>query len=135
MANKPVYKIPVDRKHFLSVIEEKGYSMLRLSAECPGFDRTARTLARQLQNGEMPTQLLFAIARFLDVEPAYLSGKASEVVGSMWHNLKEDPNDLPTKNAWYVVKIKSSDDLTIVYGHENVTTNKYDAWLRIDCPY
>lgn len=52
-----------------------------------------------------------------------------------WHNMKDNPSDVPNKTAWYVVKIKSSDDLQIVYGFETVTSDKYDAWLMIKCPY
>lgn len=52
-----------------------------------------------------------------------------------WHNIKENPQDLPNKTAWYVVKIKSSDNLRIVFGYEKITAEHYDAWLKVECPY
>lgn len=52
-----------------------------------------------------------------------------------WHNLKENSQDLPNKTAWYVVKLKSSDDLCIIYGYELITAKKYDAWLLVECPF
>ena len=52
-----------------------------------------------------------------------------------WHNLTEDPNDLPKKTGWYVVKVKSSDDLHIIYGYESVSSEHFDAWLMVECPY
>lgn len=52
-----------------------------------------------------------------------------------WVNLKENPNNLPTVTGWYVCKIKSSDDLKSVFGFENVTAEKYDAYVKVDCPF
>ena len=54
---------------------------------------------------------------------------------AMWHNLKENPDELPTKTSWYVVKIKGSDDLGIVYGYETISAERYDSWLMVSCPY
>ena len=54
---------------------------------------------------------------------------------AMWHNIKENPNDLPTRTSWYVVKIKGSDDLKTIYGYQQITVDKYDAWMMIRCPY
>lgn len=53
----------------------------------------------------------------------------------LWHNLKDNPDDLPTITSWYVVKVRSSDDLRIVYGYENVIPDKFDAWMKVDCPF
>lgn len=52
-----------------------------------------------------------------------------------WHNLKENPNDKPTKVGWYCCKISSSDDLKMVFGQSEVMSGMYDAWLLVSCPY
>lgn len=49
--------------------------------------------------------------------------------------LKDNPEDLPTVTSWYVVKIRSSNDFQIVYGYENVTPDKFDAWMKVECPF
>lgn len=57
-------------------------------------------------------------------------------MSNLWHNLKEDPNDLPKETGWYVCKVKGSDNLHLVYGYENVTIDRFDAWLEIYyCPF
>ena len=48
-----------------------------------------------------------------------------------WHNLKENPNDKPTKVGWYCCKISSSDDLKMVFGQSEVMSGRYDAWLLV----
>ena len=52
-----------------------------------------------------------------------------------WHNLRENPNDKPTKVGWYCCKISSSDDLKMVFGQSEVMSGMYDAWLLVSCPY
>jgi len=52
-----------------------------------------------------------------------------------WHNLMENPNDIPKKTKWYCCKIKSSDDLRMVFGNKGINSDRYDAWSEIDCPY
>ena len=54
---------------------------------------------------------------------------------AFWHNLKDDPQDKPTKTHWFVVKVKSSDNLRVIYGHETINADNYDAWMIVDCPY
>ena len=51
-----------------------------------------------------------------------------------WINLKENPNNTPTIIGWYVCKIKSSDDLRLEFGIENITPDKYDGYAKVDCP-
>ncbi len=53
---------------------------------------------------------------------------------SFWHYINE-ASDLPDKTGWYVVKLKGSDDLSIVYGFEKVNPEKHDAWIMVNCPY
>lgn len=52
-----------------------------------------------------------------------------------WHNLKENANDLPAKTAWYVCKVKNSHDLRLVFGYEDVTIDKFDAWFEVKEDY
>lgn len=51
-----------------------------------------------------------------------------------WHNLIENPNDTPTKTRWYCCKKKSSDDLVMIFGYEEVISSKFDAWTEIYYP-
>lgn len=51
-----------------------------------------------------------------------------------WHNLKSNPNDLPKTTAWYVYKVRSSDDYRITYGYEKITPNNVDCWARMPLP-
>lgn len=53
---------------------------------------------------------------------------------SFWHYIN-DASDLPNKTEWYVVKLKGSDDLDVVYGFEEVKPEKHDAWMIVNCPY
>ena len=54
---------------------------------------------------------------------------------SVWHNLKDNPNDKPNRIGWYCCKISSSNDLEMVFGQSEVVSGRYDAWLLIKCPY
>ena len=53
------------------------------------------------------------------------------IVTMVWHDFSENPLDLPKRTAWYVCKIKSSDNLRVVYGYENITPEHYDSWAMI----
>lgn len=52
-----------------------------------------------------------------------------------WHDLLDNPNDIPNRGIWFVCKIKNSDDLKLVCGYENVSADHWDAWAEIKCPY
>ena len=54
--------------------------------------------------------------------------------GMDWIDLREDPTNLPTKTVWYVCKVKSSHDLALVYGFEEVTADKFDGYAKVKCP-
>lgn len=58
-----------------------------------------------------------------------------EWFGLLWHSLVENKKDIPSSGMWFVCKIKSSDDLKLVYGFENVTAEHWDAWAEVKCPY
>lgn len=74
MANKKGKKIQISRNCFLRIIREKGYTVEALGQICE-IDRSAKTIQRCLSTEEMPPDLLDRIARFLDVDPIYLSGE------------------------------------------------------------
>lgn len=52
-----------------------------------------------------------------------------------WHDLTENKDDIPKSGLWFVCKNKSSDDLKLVCGFENVTPSKYDAWREANVIY
>lgn len=54
-------------------------------------------------------------------------------IENKWHDLRENANDLPTKTGWYVCKVKSSHDLRLVFGYEEITQEKFDAWIEVRC--
>jgi len=49
-----------------------------------------------------------------------------------WHDLRSYPEDLPKETGWYLIKVKSSDDLQLVYGFEKITVEIADLWALID---
>ena len=55
--------------------------------------------------------------------------------GLRWHDIVECPHDTPKNGLWFICKIKSSDNLTLVCGFENVTAERFDAWANVECPY
>ena len=55
--------------------------------------------------------------------------------GLAWHDIRENKGDVPFSGLWFICKKRSSDDLRLVCGFENVTSEKYDAWARIECPF
>ncbi len=74
MANKETKKIPINYDRFMLTIKEKGTSIRKLGKERV-IDRDEKTIRRYLAAKEMPPELLDRIARFIDVEPAYLAGE------------------------------------------------------------
>lgn len=52
-----------------------------------------------------------------------------------WHNLKSNPNELPRTTAWYVYKVRGSDDYRITYGYEKINADTATYWARIPLPY
>lgn len=59
----------------------------------------------------------------------------TEWYGLKWHNLVENEKDVPHSGLWFVCKYKSSDNLKLVCGFENVTPEHVDAWAEVKCPY
>lgn len=74
MPKKTIYKIPVDKVAFMSVVKECGSSIIKLG-ECENIDCTERTIRRSLNEGKMSPCFLDQIARYLDVDPRLLTGE------------------------------------------------------------
>lgn len=54
------------------------------------------------------------------------------ITGTMeWHSLWKDCNDVPKETAWYIVKVRGSDDYKCVFGYENINANTCDAWAKL----
>lgn len=82
----------------------------------------ATCLARRNEDGQLEAIISLDLAPTIEDE-------------IKWHNLKENPDDKPTKLGWYCCKISSSDDLKMVFGQSEVMSGMYDAWLPVSCPY
>lgn len=74
MPRGTIYKIPVDKSVFMSIVKECGSSIIKLG-ECEKIDCTERTIRRSLNEGKMTPCFLDQIAKHLDVDPRLLSGE------------------------------------------------------------
>lgn len=74
MPKKEIYKVPVDKTIFMSVLKKCKYSIIKLGkndkVEC-----TERTIRRALNEGKMTPLYLDQIAKLLDVDTRLLSGE------------------------------------------------------------
>jgi len=74
MKRKPMYKEPIDKDIFMEVIHYRRTSIRKLGNVEP-FICTERTIRRSLHEEKMTPSLLKQIAKHLDIDPSYLSGK------------------------------------------------------------
>lgn len=74
MANKTSYKVPINKVHFLKVVELRKCSVRKLGEAYEQVGRTEKTIRRCLNEGKMPPDLLDKIAKYLNVHPDYLAG-------------------------------------------------------------
>lgn len=74
MTNKSVQKVPVNKRYFLKVLKLCNCSIRKLGEAYEQIERTEKTIRRYLDSGEMPSDLLDRIAKYLNVDPDYLSG-------------------------------------------------------------
>ena len=72
MANRPLPTIPIDVEAVKGHMKIDGYSIRRL-ARHPWVDRDERTLQRWFARKEMPSFMLYNIARILNVSMDYLT--------------------------------------------------------------
>lgn len=73
MPKGKIYKIPVDKAVFISVVKACGSSIIKLG-KCKNIDCTERTIRRSLNEGKMTPAFLEQIACYLNVDPRLLSG-------------------------------------------------------------
>ena len=76
-----IYKVPVNKSSFISVVHECGSSIIKLGA-CGEIDCTERTIRRSLNEGKMTPSFLDQIARHLDVDSRLLSGELHKQANS-----------------------------------------------------
>lgn len=69
-----IYKIPVNKTAFISIVKACGSSIIKLG-KCGDIDCTERTIRRSLNEGKMTPTFLDQIAKHLDVDPRLLSGE------------------------------------------------------------
>lgn len=122
MANKATQKVPVNKKHFLEVLQLKNCSIRKLGEAYEQIKRTEKTIRRCLNEGEMPPDLLNNIAKYLDVHPDYLSGaydeKADRIEDDYLRALAK--SYIKPENYPYLLKAKS--DLGYSSYFENILT-------------
>lgn len=77
MPKGKIYKIPVDKTIFMTIVRECGSSIIKLGKLSKVEENacTERTIRRALNDGEMTPRFLDQIARSLDVDPRLLSGE------------------------------------------------------------
>lgn len=75
MDNKKKDKICFDRKCFEEALKLRNSSIRKLGEVTGGIGWSEKTIRRALIDGKISPKLLDAIAKHLDVDPEYLSGK------------------------------------------------------------
>lgn len=122
MGNKKTSKVPVNKELFLEVLKLRNCSIRKLGEAYEEIQRTEKTIRRCLDEGEMPSDLLDNIAKYLDVHPDYLSGvynqKADKIEDEYLRHLYRksiNPDKYP-----YLLKAKSDIDYTNYF--ENILT-------------
>lgn len=122
MGNKKTSKVPVNKELFLEVLKLRNCSIRKLGEAYEEIQRTEKTIRRCLDEGEMPSDLLDNIAKYLDVHPDYLSGvynqKADKIEYEYLRHLYRksiNPDKYP-----YLLKAKSDIDYTNYF--ENILT-------------
>lgn len=81
MPKGTIYKDPVNKNAFMSVVHACGSSIIKLGA-CSEIDCTERTIRRSLNEGKMTPSFLDQIARHLDVDSRLLSGELHKQANS-----------------------------------------------------
>ena len=74
MPKGTIYKIPVDKSVFISIVKECGSSIIKLG-KSEKIDCTERTIRRSLNEGKITPCFLDQIAKHLDVDSRLLSGE------------------------------------------------------------
>lgn len=122
MTNKSVQKVPVNKRHFLKVLKLCNCSIRKLGEAYEQIERTEKTIRRYLDSGEMPSDLLDRIAKYLNVDPDYLSGvyddKADRIKDK--HLRAHSKSFIKPQKYPYLLKAKSKIDYVSYF--ENLLT-------------
>lgn len=79
MANKEKPKVRINRARFDEALKLRGSSIRKLGQAYNEIGRDEKSIRRYLREG-FPTDILDLIGKYLDVEPAYLSGKYDQEI-------------------------------------------------------
>lgn len=80
MKDEDAEKIKINKDWFIKVLKERGFSIRKLGEAYDDIERTEKTIRTHINNGEMSSDLLERIAKYLNVHPDYLAGKYAEKV-------------------------------------------------------
>lgn len=79
MGNKPMKTVPFNYTRFKQAVKLRKMTIKEFcnpnGAAYKIFERDEKTLRRWKKSGTIPSDILDRISRFLDVDPAYISGK------------------------------------------------------------
>lgn len=122
MGNVTSQNMPVNKKHFIEVLKSKKCSIRKLGNEYEKIERTEKTIRRCLNIGEMPSDLLDRIAKYIDVHPDYLSGvynnKADKIEDAYLQSIFRSF----TKPERYPYLLKAKKDIGYTTYFENILT-------------
>ena len=137
MANKKKNKIAFNRKCFEEVLKKSNSSIRKLGDVCGGVGWSEKTIRRALSDGKISPELLDDIARYLNVDPEYISGKYHRIAESY-----KDPhvraialNNLKSERYPYLLKQQRDiSDNHFLYDHyleniliiHNLSSNQFD---------
>lgn len=96
MANKEAPKKKFSRKRFFAAMALRNTSIRKMGANEGGVGCGEKTIRRAANSGLIKKELLEAIAKYLDVEPDYLTGKYDE----RFSKLFPEPRDEETERIF-----------------------------------
>lgn len=101
MPKNQIYKETIDRDIFIGVLKYKGISIRKLD-DVKSIECTERTIRRSLHDNKMTPKFLDQIAKYLDIDPRYLSGELHRKARSVTNQLLREqwlrrlnPHDYP----------------------------------------
>lgn len=123
MANKEKDKVSFDRKCFEEALKLRNSSIRKLGKVTGGIGWSEKTIRRALIVGQISPELLDDIARHLDVDPEYLSGK---------HHRKAEKYEDPNIRAMALYNLKAERYPYILKQQRDKTDNHflYDRYLE-----
>jgi hypothetical protein len=74
MANKKLKKVPLDRECLMEALQLRNSSIRRLGEDYH-FGWSSKSIERGIKDGEVSSELMDVLGKYLDVDTDYLSGK------------------------------------------------------------